>query len=305
MKVVVAGASGFLGVPLCARLLAEGHSVSALSRDPDAAAQLLPSVRCLRWDGRSLGDWAAAVGEADGVVNLAGASVGERRWTAAYKQEIRSSRIEATRALAAALGGSHRPGRVLVSASGVGYYGDTGDAEVSEDTPAGSDFLAEVCQAWEGEAHRAAAAGVRVVAVRTGIVLGAGGGALARMVTPFKLLVGGPIGSGRQWMPWIHRDDEIALLVFALTTAAARGPMNATAPSPVRMREFAQALGRALSRPAFARVPGFMLRLAVGEFAQALLGGQRALPRAACRWGFQFRYQTLEQALAAIFPRSR
>ena len=302
MKIILAGATGFIGTALTERLIAGGHVVTVLSRDPAQMRGKLQGAGCLRWDARSLDDSArAAVAEADAVVNLAGASVGERRWSEKYKQVIRSSRIESTRALVDAMMAARRPGAVLVGSSGTGYYGDTGDAEIAEDAPAGDDFLATVCRDWEAEAMRAAEAGVRVVCVRSGLVFGQGGGPLARMVGPFRMGVGGPLGSGRQWLPWIHIDDDVGLIEFVLGTPHAQGPVNAVAPDAVTMKQFAQALGKALHRPAFMRVPGFALRVAVGPFASALLTGQHVLPRAAEKWGYRFRHPTLEGALAAIF----
>ena len=302
MKIIVAGATGFIGTPLVGRLLAAGHLVTALSRDPTQARGKMEGAGCLRWDGRSLDDAArAAVAEADAVVNLAGASVAGRRWSKKYQEEIRASRVESTRALVEAMLAARRPGVVFVGGSGTGYYGDTGDYEVTEETAAGTDFLAGVCRAWEAEAQRVAEAGARVVLMRTGVVLGKGGGALAKMTTPFKLGVGGRIGNGKQWFPWIHLDDEVGLIEFVLGTPHAHGPVNATAPNPVTMQEFARALGKAMHRPAVMPVPGFALRAFVGKVAEALLSGQRALPRAAEKWGYHFRHPTLEGALAEIF----
>jgi len=299
MRIVVTGATGLIGSRLVRALRERGDNVTVLSRDPSRAGAAL---RCdaIAWEPLDAPPPVSAVRGADAVVHLAAENVGQR-WTARARRAIRDTREVGTRNLVAALreAGDDAP-PVLVSASAVGYYGDTADAEIVEDAPAGTDFLAGVCRDWEAAAEAASASGVRVVRVRTGLVLGAGGGALARLLVPFKMGVGGPIGSGRQWLPWIHLDDEVGLLAFALGTPAARGAMNATAPTPVTMREFARTLGRILHRPAALPVPGFALRLAVGEFAEALLGGQRALPVAAQHWGYRFRYDTLDAALAAL-----
>jgi uncharacterized protein (TIGR01777 family) len=290
--VAVTGATGFIGTPLVAALQAAGHSVLALSRDPQAAAARLPGAEVLGLGGT---EWQGAVASVDAVVTLAGASVVGRRWNGAYKAELRSSRIDGTAEVVAAMAGG--TARVLVAGSAVGYYGDTGDREVSEESPPGDDFLARLCVDWEAAAERAAAQGVRVVRVRTGIVLGRGGGPLATLARPFRLFVGGPVGSGRQYVPWIHLEDEVALLCFALECAEARGAMNACSPNPVTGKELACALGRVLGRPAALRLPAFALRAAVGEFAEAVLSSQRILPRAALGWGFRFRFPELEPAL--------
>jgi len=302
VKIIVAGATGFIGTPLVARLLAAGHLVTTLSRDPTQARGKMQGAGCLRWDGHSVDEAArAAVAEADAVINLAGASVAGRRWSKKYQEQIRASRVESTRALVDAMLAARRPGAVFVGGSGTGYYGDTGDYEVTEETAPGTDFLAGVCREWEAEAQRVAEAGARVVLLRTGVVLGKGGGALAKMTTPFKLGIGGRIGSGLQWFPWIHLDDEVGIIEFVLGTPHAQGPVNAAAPNPVTMKEFAKALGKAMHRPAVMPVPGFALRVAVGKIAEVLLSGQRVLPRAAEKWGYHFRHPTLEGALAEIF----
>jgi uncharacterized protein (TIGR01777 family) len=303
VKVVIAGATGFLGQPLARALAADGRDIVILTRrtDPPRPAT---GARFLTWrpDARP-GPWAAEIDGADAVVNLAGESIAASRWSDAQKQRILDSRVQATRTLADAISGTSRPPPVFVSGSAVGYYGPRGDEAVTEEQPPGSDFLAKVCTAWEAEAIRARSA-TRVVCIRTGLVLENGGGALPRMVLPFKFGAGGPLGSGRQYMPWIHRDDWVALLRWTIATSSADGPINATAPNPVTNAEFARALGRALHRPAFMPAPGFALRLALGEMADALLlSGQRALPTKAERLGFRFRFTQLDDALQAIFSK--
>jgi hypothetical protein len=242
---------------------------------------------------------------ADAVVNLAGASVAGKRWTPAYKREILESRTHSTRALVAAIDEARRKPGVLVNASAVGYYGGRGDEMLDERAEAGKDFLATVVAAWEDEARKAR---VRSVQLRTGIVLAKKGGALEKMVPPFKAFVGGPIGSGRQWMPWIHIDDEVAAILFCIDGGRrgepaddVEGPVNLTAPAPVTMKDFAKALGRALHRPSWAAVPAPALRLAVGEFAEALLTGQRAVPAKLQAAGFRFTYPELPAALSNLF----
>lgn len=304
MHVIVTGATGFIGRSLCAALAAARHRYTALTRDPGRAEGRLPrGARILAWDPNQGGDWQEAVAEADAVVNLAGEPIAGRRWSSEYKQRLRSSRLDATRAIVDALKVSERPDLVLINASAVGYYGDRGSQTVTEQTPPGQDFLAKLCVDWEAEARGAEGHGVRVVLPRMGIILGEGGGALERMVPVFRWFAGGPLGSGRQWVPWIHLDDVVRMMIWALENPAVKGPVNFTAPTPVTMREFAAALGRALRRPAFAPVPGFALRLMVGEMAEALLTSQRAIPEVAQRLGYQWKYPLLEPALRAILSK--
>jgi len=234
------------------------------------------------------------------VVNLAGESIAARRWSERQKHEIRDSRLRATASLTAAIRQVARAPKVIVSGSAVGYYGDRGDETITESSGPGRDFLAGVADAWETAANQVAAR-TRVALVRTGIVLDRKGGALAKMLPPFQLFVGGPLGSGRQYMPWIHKEDWVRLVTFAMTHEGARGPLNATAPAPVTNAEFSKALGRALHRPSLLPAPAFALRLALGEMADALLlGGQRALPVRATDLGFSFRYSNIDHALSNV-----
>ena len=304
MKIVIAGGSGFLGRVLSERLVVDGHQALALTRrggggrpweGPRSAATWTP-------DGTA-GDWAAALEGAHAVVNLAGASIGDGRWTTSRKAEILDSRVDATRSLVTAIRGLKSPPSVLVSSSAQGYYGDRGDEELAEDAAAGRDFLADVCVRWEAEARQASDV-CRVVTLRTGIVLAAEGGALPRMVLSFKLLAGGPFGSGRQFMSWIHLDDWVGLARLALADERVQGPVNLGSPNPVRNREFAAALGRALGRPSLIPTPALALRLALGEMAQPLLlASTRMIPAAAVACGYRFRYPDLAQALEAVLNR--
>ncbi len=335
MKIVIAGGSGFLGRPLAAALTADGHDVVTLTRvatatrganrgamgsasqsatasanrsamaSADRSAKALPE-RSVAWtpDG-STGPWASEIDAAGAVVNLAGESIAGSRWTAAHKRRILDSRVQATRSLVAAIRGAATPPRVFVSGSAVGYYGPLGDEIATEDTRPGSDFLAGVCVQWEAEAARAASDRTRVVGIRTGVVLERDGGALPEMLPPFRFGAGGPVGSGRQYWPWIHRADWIALVQMALQRPDASGAFNATAPNPVTNKDFARALGRAVHRPAFMPAPAFALRIMLGEMADALLlSGQRALPARAERLGFRFNYTRIDEALDALFARA-
>jgi uncharacterized protein (TIGR01777 family) len=298
MKVVVAGGSGFLGRALSQSLAADGHDVCVLTRGAgDRTFNTVPWTP----NGAS-GPWASAIDGADAVVNLAGESIAAKRWTAEQKQRILDSRVQATRSLAAAIQGCPNPPSLLVSGSAVGYYGPLSDEVATEDTPPGSDFLARVCVTWEDEARRAATPRTRVTCIRTGLVLARDGGALPPMLTPFRFGAGGPVGSGRQYWPWIHRQDWVDLVRWVMRTPDAGAAINATAPNPVTNAEFARALGRAMHRPAFMPAPAFALRLVLGEMADALvLSGQRAVPRRAERGGFTFTYRTIDDALHAIF----
>jgi uncharacterized protein (TIGR01777 family) len=293
-RIVIAGGTGLLGTALRARLRSAGFSPVLLSRratsdGPDPSIQWQP-------DG-TVGAWARALEGAAAVVNLAGESIAGRRWTPARKRAILDSRVTATRSLATAIAASTAPPPVFLSASGIGYYGPHGDDNVTEQTPVGADFLAGVCAQWEQEAEAARSAGVRVVTLRTGLVLDRRGGALPEMLPPFRFGVGGPLGSGRQFWPWIHVDDWVSLVLFALESDTIDGPVNLTAPAPVTNREFAATLGRVLRRPAFVPAPAFALRIILGEMTDALVTGQRALPQKALDAGFTFRFTGLEPAL--------
>ena len=295
MRIVVSGGTGFLGRALVKVLRANGHQVMVLTRRPGGDGDLLWSPEI------ATGSWVAAVHAADAIVNLAGEGIADRRWSPARKDAILQSRVAATRALAAALREAAQPPAVFLSGSAVGIYGHRGDEEATERTPPGSDFLARVCIDWEREACEAADV-TRVVLLRTGVVLARDGGALPRMALPFHLFAGGPIGSGRHYQSWIHRDDWIAMVMWAMQRATIAGPLNVTSPEPVRNREFAQTLGRVLHRPAVMPVPAFALRLALGELADtALLGSQRVVPAVALSEGFEFRFPQLEGALREIY----
>ena len=304
MRVFVTGGTGLVGSRLIRTLAARGDRVVLLTRRPDVATQLGIDCEVIPGDPAQAGQWQDTIATCDAVVNLAGANVFGKRWSADYQRELRDSRVKSTDHCATSL--AKNPTRadgspkVLVNASAIGYYGPHGDEEVDETTPKGSDFLAGLCADWEKAAQPASNAGVRVVLGRTGIVLDPLGGALKGMLTPFKLCLGGPVASGKQYMSWIHYADEIGLLLFALDQPNARGPMNLTAPQPRSNKEFGKALGRALGRPAFVWTPGFAFRLGLGPAAEIVTTGQRVLPNKALAWGYQFRFPSLEQALADI-----
>jgi uncharacterized protein len=295
MRIVIAGGAGFLGSALSAELRRDGWTITVLTRHARSSNHV-------RWDpSGSDSTWARALEDADAVINLSGASI-NKRWTAAHKRELWNSRVHATRTLVTAMKRARRIPPVLINASGVGTYGPRGDEPVTEETPAGSDFLAQLGAAWENEAL-AAQPQSRVVMMRSGIVLDRDGGALPQMALPFRFFVGGPLGSGRQYVSWIHRDDWTAMARWALANASVSGPLNATAPDPKTNLEFTRTLARVLRRPALARAPAFALRLALGELADVVLTGQRVVPDKAQRLGFDFRYATLEAALRNLYNR--
>jgi uncharacterized protein (TIGR01777 family) len=299
MTVALTGASGFLGPQLVQRLLERGHEVHVLARDVARALKRLPPGVTGSFFDAATPLSPDALGGAEAVVHLAGEPVAQR-WTERARQRIRDSRVVGTRVLVEAMRAAGTV-RHFVSASAIGIYGaDRGDEPLTESGSPGEDFLAHVCRAWEAEAMEAAAAGIRTVVPRIGVVLHPEGGALAQMLPAFRLGVGGRMGSGRQYISWVHRDDTLALLLFALERTELSGPMNVTAPEPVTNADFARALGAALHRPAVLPVPAFALKLAFGEMSEVVLGGQRVLPRVAQEAGYRFQYPELTGALRAL-----
>jgi hypothetical protein len=263
-------------------------------------------VRAARWDGRTAAGWEPLLAPRSAIVNLAGEGIAAGRWTAERKRRIRASRLDAGRAVVDAVRRAAAAGRapaVVLQASGIGYYADSGDQEIGEDHPAGMDFLAEVSVAWEASTAEVEALGVRRAVLRTGVVLDPSGGALAKMLPIFRLGLGGPLGGGAQWLPWLHMADEVGAILFLLASSAASGPFNLCAPRPVTNRDFARALGRRLHRPSFLPAPAPALRLAVGELAEALLRSQRAVPRRLLAAGYGFRFPDLDAALADLLSR--
>lgn len=297
MHTLITGGTGFIGLELVASLLRDGHAVSVLTRDTDAARKRLPA-------GVNVVADLSCLTRVDAVVNLAGQNLGAERWTQARKLAFRESRIGLTHQLVDWMEGLEQRPAVFVSGSAIGWYGPRGDETLTEDCRHGDDFSARLCLDWEAAALKAEALAVRVCRLRTGIVLGrsgpAGGGALAQMLPAFRLGGGGPMGSGRQWMSWIHIADHVALMRWLIDSASAQGAYNGTAPTPVTNAEFARTLGAALHRPAVLPMPGFALKLIVGEMAEILLTGQRVLPQRSLDQGFRFRFPTLTAALADV-----
>jgi uncharacterized protein (TIGR01777 family) len=305
MNIVVAGGTGFVGRALCMALSQEGHKVSILTRNSGGAAPLFQNnMLSVEWNGRDTGPLERALEGADAVINLAGAPIADARWTDARKQILTDSRVFTTRLLASALSRRASKPATFISASGIGYYGPSDDRLLDEGVARGTGFLADLCLAWEAEAMRAAEFGARVVILRTGMVLEADGGALAKMLLPFKMFAGGPIMPGTQWVSWIHRNDHIGLIKWALTTATISGPINAVAPEPVTMKTFCEVLGRVLHRPSWLPVPGLALKMLLGELGTLMTTGQRVTPAKAMAGGYKFQYPTLEPALQAILSRT-
>ncbi|MEG4811403.1 TIGR01777 family oxidoreductase [Microcoleus sp. F8-D3] len=308
MKVAIAGATGFVGSRLVEKLQAAGHQVVVLSRDAAKAGRVFPAsaypnLEVVAYTPGESGEWQKSIAGCDAVVNLAGVPIAEERWTQARQQAILDSRKLTTAKLVEAIVNANPRPSVLVSASAIGYYGTSETAEFDETSLAGNDFLAAVCKDWEAAAQPAKNAGTRLAILRLGIVLGMGG-ALAKMLPPFKLFAGGPIGTGKQWFSWIHREDVVDLILYALQNPQVEGVLNATAPNPVRMNELCQTLGEVLQRPSWLPVPSFALEMLLGDGAKVVLEGQKVLPKQTLASGFQYQYPTLKLALEEILSGS-
>ncbi len=299
MRILITGGTGFVGRLLTTRLHERGHELLVVSRNPDRARDALPPRTDVRANALDFADV-----EPEAVINLAGESIAEGRWTEAKKRRLMSSRLEATQAVVDLCAQAKTPPRVLISASAMGYYGDQGDAEVTEETPPNPEFVHELCARWEETAQQAEAYGVRVARMRIGLVLDRDGGTLAKLLTPFKLGLGGPLGDGSQYMPWVHRADLVRIILFLLDHPELSGAFNASAPEPVTNAEFTRTLARHLKRPAFLPAPAPVLRLAFGEMSRILLTGARMRPKHLLDAGFTFEYPTLEEALKEILHRS-
>lgn len=300
MKVLIFGGTGFIGRNLIKELLLNNYQVFVVTRNSKKKSSTLgEKVQWIEWNNSLPLAVNPDLGDFDGVINLAGESIGDRRWTPEVKEEILASRVRTTRAIVEAINNGSLRCKLLINGSAVGYYGPRLDDEVAENEKPGEDFLAEVCKAWEDEAYKVKGDSTRVVTIRTGVVLGKEG-ALTKMVMPFRYYIGGPMGSGKQWFSWIHIDDWVGLVRYIMEKGNIRGPVNATAPNPIKMKDFAKALGRALNRPAWFPVPEFMLRLALGQMAEMLLHGQRAIPKKMLEAGYQYKFPEAEVALGDI-----
>lgn len=301
MRVIVAGGTGFIGRHLCEVLARRGDTVVVLTRGESVATEELPAnLTAVRWDPAQPAGLEATLEGADAVINLCGAPIAAKRWSGARKKELEQSRVEPTRALVEAMGRCQKKPGVFVSSSAIGYYGNQGDTELVEEALPGTDFLAHLAIQWEDAAKPAEALGIRLVLLRIGVVLAAHGGAMAEMLPPFNAFVGGPLGPGTQWFPWVHMKDVSGMIVYALGNIGVRGPVNCTAPQPVRNEDFSRALARWMGRPCLFRVPVAALRLLWGESADLLLGSTRVLPKAAIDRGYFFRFAWVDDALKDI-----
>ncbi|MDH5201864.1 MAG: TIGR01777 family oxidoreductase [Nitrospirota bacterium] len=305
MKILILGSTGFIGKNLCKELLSSGHNVVVFTSNHAKAQSLFgKNVEITEWIGYTPFMPSSTLQNVSAVINLAGESIGTHRWTKSVKEKIVQSRMKTTQAVVNAIKDNILSPKILVNASAVGFYGPRNDEEVTESSPAGGGFLAEVCKAWESEAYKAESYGTQVVTVRIGVVLG-NEGALVRMMIPFQYYIGGPIGTGNQWLSWIHIHDLVKIFKFIIEKGTVSGSVNATAPQPVRMKDFCEILGKVMSRPSWVRVPEFVLKIALGEMADMLFNGQRVLPKKMIDAGFEFRFPTLHKALEEIIQRKK
>lgn len=296
MKVLIAGGTGLIGKALALALTESGNQVWVLSRSPEKA-QMTARVQVTAWDGKSPQGWGQLINEMDAIINLAGASIGTQRWTENRKDEIRESRLNAGQAIVDAVKMASKVPRLLVQASAVGYYGTSSDLPLDDVSPAGSDFLSKICVEWEASTRPVEELGVRRVVIRTGVVLDRHEGALARILLPFYLFAGGPLGSGRQWLPWIHIKDEVDAIRFLMADETAWGVYNLTAPQPLINADFGKKIARVLKRPYWLPAPAFVLRFLLGEMSLLVLEGQRPLPRRLEAASYKFHYEEAEKAL--------
>jgi len=297
-KIIVTGATGLIGSALVSELKKKNYEVIVFSRNAEKAKLTLPNAdNWIDWTFNSNDKWAKSVDGVHGIIHLAGAGVFSKRWSDTYKKEIESSRIDGTRSLISAIEKSSIKPEVFIGGSAVGYYGACDDQQIAETAPNGSDFLASVCKKWEDESLKARNFGVRTIVVRTGIILDTRDGALKQLLLPFKLFAGGPVLPGTQYFPWIHIQDEVGIILHSLENKTVEGAVNASAPNPLTMNDFCKALGKAVSRPSWAPVPGFAMKLLLGEVATMLTNGQRMIPQKALETGYKFKFTDCETAI--------
>ena len=299
MKILITGGTGFVGTQLTSRLIQDNYEVTILSRSAKPTGEIPKGISYLQGDPTQQGSWQEAIKNHDAVINLAGASI-FAKWTEEHKKAIRESRVSTTRNIVEGIPSHPQKQFTFFSTSAVGYYGFCGDEELTEESPHGDDFLARIASGWEGEALKAKEMGARVVITRFGIIMGEKGGALGQMIPLFKKYIGGPIGSGRQWFSWVHIKDLAEAFTFLLKHPEIPGPVNVCSPNPVRNKDLAKALGRALHRPSFMPAPGFMIKLVLGEFGSVILEGQRVIPKRLLDSGFAFQYPKIDKALQEI-----
>jgi uncharacterized protein (TIGR01777 family) len=304
MKVVVTGATGLIGKNLCRELLSRGDKVSLFTRSIPKAKLQVPGAHFIKWDYRKPDEWKNEVEGKDAVIHLAGANINNKRWTDEYKKIILASRVISTKSLVHAMEQAVNKPKVFVCASGSGFYGEKGEELLTEENSAGNDFMAEVCKAWEAEASKAENSGIRRISLRQSPALDPGSGALKEFLLPFKLFVGGPLGSGKQWFPWIHIKDLIDVYLFVMDNENINGPVNASSPVPVRMNEFAKTLGMLLHRPSFFKIPKKIIKLVIGEVVDSVTLSARVIPKKLMESGFEFRFKELEYALKDLLRKT-
>ena len=306
MNIIITGGTGLIGRPLAARLVSDGHQVTILSRQPENARPLAGAA-VVRWDGRSSNGWEEQAASAQVIINFAGANLGQKRWTRTQKERILTSRVWAGNAVVEAITktalSSNPASKVLIQSSAIDYYGNPGDTELDEASPAGETFLSSVCKEWESSTKAVEDLGVRRVVIRSGLVLSLAGGALPRLLLPFRFFVGGPLGSGSQWYSWIHIDDEIDAIRFLITNDTTHGVYNLTSPDPVTNKAFARAVAGVSKSPSWLPTPAFALELLLGEMSSLVLGGQKVMPVRLQEAGYQFHYSALEEALKELIQK--
>jgi uncharacterized protein len=303
-KIIITGATGLIGTRLSKELISRGHEVTIFTRNIDNGRAAIPNAACfVKWDYNSLEDWQVELNGKDAVIHLAGANISGKRWDDEYKKLIRESREVSTRNLVRGISHVENKPSVFISASAVGIYPDYGDTEITEETPAGDDFLAGVVKIWEAEALKAENFGLRAAMIRTGVVLSKDEGMLKKMLLPFKFFIGGSLGSGKQWLPWVHIEDVVAAYIFLLENENAKGAFNAASPNPVRMKQFSDQLGKVMSRPSFFKAPKSFLRAAVGEVADPITNSLKVFPKKLLENGFTFKFPELEPALRDLIKK--
>jgi hypothetical protein len=297
-KIIVTGATGLIGRKLCSKLLEQGNEITIFTRNPEAAKKVMRSAKkYVKWNYNNPEEWKDYLNETDSVIHLAGTNLGAKRWNNEFKKELFNSRIESTRQLVNEIKKCRDKPKSFVTASAVGYYGDGGDEVLIEKSNPGKDFLSNLCYEWEKEAEKIEDQNVRRVSLRIGLTLSSEGGVLKKLLPPFKIFLGGPLGNGKQWFPWIHIEDLINIIIHAIKTDSLLGPVNIASPGIVRMNDFATSIGKVLQRPSFFQVPKFILKIAVGEFADAIISGQKVSVDKLLKSGFNFRFADLENAL--------
>jgi len=303
-KIIVTGATGLIGRKLCSKLLDQGNEITIFTRNPEAAKKVMRGVKkYVKWNYNYPEEWKDYLNEADSVIHLAGTNLGAKRWNNKFKKELFNSRIESTRQLVNTIKNCENKPKSFITASAVGFYGDRADEVLIEKSNTGKDFLSNLCSEWEKEAEKIEDQNVRRVSLRIGLVLSNEGGALKKLLTPFKLFLGGPLGNGKQWFPWIHIEDLINIFIHTIETESLQGPLNIASPGIVRMNDFATSLGKVLQRPSIFQVPKFILNIAVGEFANAIVSGQKVSVTKLLNSGYEFKFENLEDALRDLLKK--